>query len=81
MQTQTKTSRTANALMRRNPHKSNAYPKRLSARAERRAARIEARIEATTDRINAPKQPPQMVRCIPVFDTRQRCLGFVEIAA
>ena len=89
IQTQTKTSRIANMHImdarasRREKHGEVHYPskghyKRMSARAERKRARIEAAIEAA----EMPTTTPQpVVRCVPVFNTRSRCLGFVEIAA
>lgn len=57
---------------------SKGYYKRMSARAERKRARIEAAIEAAEMPTTTPQQ---VVRCIPVFNTRSRVLGFVEIAA
>lgn len=89
IQTQTKISRIANMYIldaraaRREKHGKAHYPskgyyKRMSARAERKRARIEAAIEAA----EMPTPTPQpVVRCIPVFNTRSRVLGFVEIAA
>ena len=88
IQTQTKTSRIANMYImdaRASGKKSNGkvrnpkgHAKRMSARAERKRARIETAIEAAEMRTPTP-QP--VVRCVPVFNTRSRVLGFVEIAA